>query len=110
MVNGASDFFMNIQKCSKVFSESDFGAILEGPEAPGVVFFLNSCSGFAVFKKARISRVLEAILFSRFSVNSKVLFSQTVEPFCCFSEFEGSWSARLFQNVGLPAGSFLIQL
>ena len=69
---------MSIQECSRGFRESDFGMILEGPGAPKVIFFANSWSGFAVFKKARISRGLEAILFFRFSENSKVLSEHTV--------------------------------
>ena len=76
---------MSIQKCSRVFSESDFGMILEGPGAPKVLFFANSWSGFAVFKKARISRVLEAILFFQvFCRFESVVFADSCNGFAVF--------------------------
>ena len=98
--------FMNIQECSRVFRESDFGAILEGPGAPKVFFFFDSWSGFAVFKKAWISRVLEAILFFRFPENSKVLFSQTVATVLLFVWIRGLVECSDFWEFGGPRGIF----
>ena len=69
--------FQNIQQCSAVLREVDVGSHWETQREPNEAFFAYSCSGFAVFKKTRISRCFEAHVFE-FSENSKVLFQHTV--------------------------------
>ena len=48
--------------------------------------------------------------FSGFLKIQKCCVSIQLQRFCCFSEFEGSWSARIFEILGVPEGSFLNQL
>jgi hypothetical protein len=59
-VQGCSEIFQNIQQCSGVLREVDFGSQWETQREPNEAFFAYSCSGFAVFKKTRISRYFEA--------------------------------------------------
>ena len=73
-VQGCSEIFQNIQQCSGVLREVDFGSHWETQREPNEAFFAYSCNGFSVFKKARISRCFEAHVILRFSENSKVQF------------------------------------
>ena len=64
-----SNVVMGFQKYSRIIRRAQGGsarALLEDPGAPKGLFFADSCSGFAVFKKARISRIFEAHLFFGF--------------------------------------------
>ncbi len=83
-VQGCSEIFQNIQQCSGVLREVDFGSHWETQREPNEAFFAYSCSGFAVFKKARISRCFEAHVIFEFSENSKVLFQHTVAAVLLF--------------------------
>ncbi len=73
-VKGCSEIFRNIQQCSGVLREVDVGRHWETQKEPNEAFFAYCCSGFAIFKKTRISRCFEAHVILRFSENLKVLF------------------------------------
>ena len=72
--------FSSVQGCS---ARSILGAI-ETQREPKELVFADSCSGFAVFKKARISKCFEAHVIFQFSENSKVQFWQTVAAVLLF--------------------------
>ena len=105
--------FKDAPKYFKIFSSvqgssarSMLGAIGRPKGSPTRLFSHTVAAVLLFLRRLEFRDVLKHMLFCGFLKIRKCCFSIQLARFYCFSEFEGSWSARNFSEVGGNRGLF----
>ncbi len=95
--------FSSVQGCS---ARSILGAIGKPKGSPTRHFSHTVVPVLLFSRRLEFRDVLKHMLFCGFLKIRKCSFSTQLQRCCCFSEFEGSWSAQIFSEIGGPRGLF----
>ena len=95
--------FSSVQGCS---ARSILGAIGRPKGSPTRHFSHTVVAVLLFSRRLEFRDVLKHMLFCGFLKIRKCCFSIQLQRFYCFSEFEGSWSARNFSEFGGNRGLF----